>query len=107
MTKNHVIDELYQRIEHNRNAPLDKSYSAQLLAGAPTKPARKLVEEATEMLIEALKGDKDALIKESADMIYHMLVTWCACNITPQEVWDELNKRQNQSGLEEKQNRIP
>ena len=98
----HVLEQLYAVIEARKDAPLTESYSAALLAEAPEKPVRKLAEETTEDVIEALKGDKEALACESADLLYHLMVVWVAAGLTPEEVWQELAARQNRSGLAEK-----
>ena len=101
----HSLDRLYDVIASRKDeSPVD-SYTAQLFANAPAKPARKLCEEATEVLIEALSQNKVKLIAESADLLYHLLVVWAAADIDPQDVWQELERRQGTSGLVEKQSR--
>ena len=101
----HTLDRLYDVIISRKDGLPDDSYTAQLFASAPEKPARKLVEEATEVLIEALKYNKVKLTAESADLLYHLLVVWAAADIDPQDVWQELDRRQGTSGLFEKQSR--
>ena len=71
-TSGEVLDSLYQVIDSKRQDDPEKSYTAQLLAAAPEKPARKLCEEATETLIEALRGDAEALAQESADLLQEL-----------------------------------
>ena len=97
-----ILEQLYRTIEQRKNAPASESYSAALLAEAPEKPARKLAEETTEVVIEALKSDSNALCRESADLLYHLMVVWVAAGLTPEQVWQELAARQHQSGLVEK-----
>jgi len=104
-TITHSLDRLYQTISDRKAVAADESYTTQLLAAAPEKPARKLCEEATEVLIEALNGDKAKLASESADLLYHLLVVWAAADLDPQDVWAELDRREGVSGLVEKQNR--
>ena len=101
----HSLDRLHDVIVSRKNEIADDSYTAQLFSGAPAKPARKLCEEATEVLIEALNGDKGKLAAESADLLYHLLVVWAAADLDPFDVWQELDSRQGISGLVEKQNR--
>ena len=101
----HSLDRLYQTIAARKTAASDESYTVQLLAKAPEKPARKLCEEATEVLIEALNGDKAKLASESADLLYHLLVVWAAADLDPQDIWAELDCREGMSGLVEKQSR--
>ena len=52
-----------------------------------------------------IKNNKVGIINESADLLYHIFVVWISMGINPQEIWDELSKRQSQSGVEEKKNR--
>ena len=106
-TSGEVLDSLYQVIDSKRQDDPEKSYTAQLLAAAPEKPARKLCEEATETLIEALHGDTEALAQESADLLYHLLVIWAAAGLQPSQIWTILAKRQGLSGLIEKKTRTP
>ncbi len=101
----HSLDRLYDVIARRKNKAAGDSYTAQLFAGAPAKPARKLCEEATEILIEAINNDKTKLAAESADLLYHLLVVWAAADLDPRDVWQELDSRQGISGLVEKQNR--
>ena len=103
----HSLDKLYDIIASRKDASPEDSYTAQLLANAPANPARKLCEEATEVLIEALNHNKVKLTAESADLLYHLLVVWVAADIDPKDVWQELDHRQGTSGLVEKQNRRP
>ncbi len=103
----HCLDRLYDVIENRKIEPSEDSYTAQLFSDAPAKPARKLCEEATEVLIEALNGDKVKLAAESADLLYHLLVVWAAADLDPLDVWEELDRRQSTSGLAEKRNRQP
>ena len=103
----HSLDKIYDIIASRKDASPEDSYTAQLLANAPANPARKLCEEATEVLIEALNHNKVKLIAESADLLYHLLVVWAVADIDPQDVWQELDRRQDTSGLVEKQSRQP
>ena len=101
-----ILDMLFDVIDSKRNDDPETSYTAQLLAAAPEKPARQLAEEATETLIEAIRGDSKALAQESADLLYHLLVVWAAAGLTPSDIWSILADRQGLSGIIEKQNRI-
>ena len=97
-----VLARLFTVIESRRGGDPDASYTAKLLAGGPRAIARKLGEEALETMIEGLGGDRDKLVHESADLIYHLLVLWADAGIAPEEVWRELARRQGVSGLAEK-----
>ena len=100
-----ILDILAAEIASKSDADPEKSYTASLLAKAPDLPLRKLSEEVTEAMIEAMRGDKQALARESADILYHLLVVWQAAGIAPEEVWQILADRQGVSGLVEKANR--
>jgi len=101
----HLLDRLYATIESRRSADPATSWTARLLAEAPTLPAKKLGEEASETIIEAMRGDNEALTREAADLIYHLLVVLAAAGVRPEAVWQELEQRQHQSGLAEKASR--
>ena len=98
-------DALYAVIESRRDGDPETSYTARLLAGGTAAIARKLGEEAVETVIEAVRGDSDGIRRESADLLYHLLVLWAAAGIRPEDVWAELATRRGQSGIAEKQGR--
>lgn len=98
----HMLDRLYATIESRRGADPSTSYTAKLMARGREKLAQKLGEEATEAVIEAIKGDTDKLIAESADLLYHLLALWATLGIHPEEVWAELARREGVSGIVEK-----
>jgi phosphoribosyl-ATP pyrophosphohydrolase len=97
-----VLDRLFTVIESRRDADPTVSHSARLLSRGPTKVAQKFGEEAVECLIEAVAGNRDALIAESADVLYHLLVLWVSSGVGPAEVWAELVRREGISGIAEK-----
>lgn len=80
----------------------ETSYTAKLLAGGPSRPAKKLGEEAVEAAIAAVQGDRPALVAEAADVLYHLLVVLRAGGVSLDEVMAELERRTAQSGLAEK-----
>lgn len=97
-----VLDRLYAVVESRRNADPTVSHSARLLSRGVAKCAQKLGEEAVECVIEAVAGNREALIGESADVLYHLLVVWVASGVAPGEVWAELMRREGISGIAEK-----
>ena len=101
----HPLDRLFQRIASRKSADATSSYTAKLLAEGRLKCAKKLGEEAIETSLAAVAQDKIALANESADLLYHLMVVWAACDVTPEEVYDVLRKREAQSGLDEKATR--
>jgi phosphoribosyl-ATP pyrophosphohydrolase len=101
-----VLDRLFAVIESRRSADPTVSHSARLLSRGPTKVAQKFGEEAVECLIEAVAGNRDALIAESADVLYHLLVLWVSSGVGPADVWAELTRREGISGIAEKAARV-
>ncbi len=97
-----VLDELYALIAARKGADAAESYTAQLYAKGTKKIAQKLGEEAVETVIAAVAGDRENTIKESADVLYHLLVTWADAGISPQDVYGEIVRRKGLSGLAEK-----
>jgi phosphoribosyl-ATP pyrophosphohydrolase len=97
-----VLDRLHNVVLSRREADPATSHSARLLSRGPTKVAQKFGEEAVECLIEAVSGDHDALVAESADVLYHLIVLWVSCGVTPDQVWAELARREGISGIAEK-----
>jgi phosphoribosyl-ATP pyrophosphohydrolase len=100
-----ALARLWATIEARRGAGPDTSYTAKLLASGPAGIARKLGEEALEAVIEAVKGDSAALTRESADVLYHLLVLWEAAGLKPDDVAAELTRREGVSGIAEKRSR--
>ncbi len=100
-----VLDRLWSVVMSRRDADPAISHSARLLSRGTAKVAQKFGEEAVECLIEAVRGDKDAVIAESADVLYHLLVLWAATGVAPEDVWAELMRREGVSGIAEKASR--
>ena len=67
-----------------------------------SKMAKKLAEEAIEVVIDAMNGDREAVVRESADLIYNLVVLWAEAGVQPQEVLDEMTRRERLFGLAEK-----
>lgn len=97
-----VLDRLWSVVMARRDADPAVSHSARLLARGIPKVAQKFGEEAVECLIEGVAGNRDALIGESADVLYHLIVLWVACGLRADEVWAELTRREGMSGVAEK-----
>lgn len=83
------------------------SHTAKLLKKGPPRIAKKLGEEAVEVAIAAVMGKKEETVLESADLLFHLLVLWQSMGINPAEVMAELERRETQSGIEEKASRPP
>ena len=100
-----TLNDLFETIKSRAAADPSESWTAKLMAKGPEKCAEKFGEEAIEAVIEAVKGDKDKLTSEAADVLFHLMVMLHARNIEFQDVIDELATRQGQSGLAEKAGR--
>jgi phosphoribosyl-ATP pyrophosphohydrolase len=98
----HPIDRLFKLVASRKGGDVKKSYTALLLKNGVAKCAKKFGEEAVEVVLAAVAEDKRALTEESADVLYHLLVLWAACGVTPKDVYAALGARENQSGLAEK-----
>lgn len=97
-----ILDALYRVIVSRKRADPALSHTARLFARGPAKIAQKFGEEAVEAVIEGAHGKKKALVLESADVVYHLLVLWAARGIKPAAVWKELLRREGRSGIAEK-----
>ncbi len=97
-----VLDALWAVVRQRRTADPSTSHSARLLSRGIAKVAQKFGEEAVECLIEAVAANPEALVLESADVLYHLIVLWVSAGIDPAAVWAELNRRQGISGVAEK-----
>ena len=100
-----VLDQLFTTIAARKGADASQSYTAKLLAAGVEKCAAKFGEEATETVIAAIRQDKAELAKESADVLYHLLVLWADAGIRPEDVLAELERREGTSGIAEKNSR--
>ncbi|RQP06896.1 MAG: phosphoribosyl-ATP diphosphatase [Paracoccus sp. BP8] len=99
------MQRLAETIAARKGADPETSWTAKLLAKGPEKCAEKFGEEAVEAIIEAVKGDRERLISEAADTLYHLLVMLAARDVTLSEVENELDRREGRSGIEEKASR--
>ena len=102
--EDHITNTLFKILKERKNFDTDKSYTAQLLNN-PNLLAKKIGEESTELIIDLVNNNKTGVINESADLLYHLIVSWVSSGVDPEEVWDELSKRTLKSGIEEKKSR--
>jgi phosphoribosyl-ATP pyrophosphohydrolase len=105
MTEQHPIDRLFAVIQSRKAADPASSYTAKLFSRGTLQIAKKLGEEGVETALAAVAEDREHVIAESADLLYHLLVLWAARDITPEEVYKALDARTNRSGIEEKKSR--
>ncbi|MFB9151135.1 phosphoribosyl-ATP diphosphatase [Roseovarius ramblicola] len=97
-----TLDDLARTIAARVGADPEESWTARLLAKGPGKCAEKFGEEAVEAIIEAVKGDRERLTGEAADVLFHLLVMLQSRNVALDDVMAELARRQGTSGLTEK-----
>ena len=98
----HSLDRLYEAVLAARSADPASSRTAKLLHSGRAKMAKKLAEEAVEVVIDAMSGETDAVIRESADLLYNLVVLWAEAGISPEDVWKEMARRENLLGIAEK-----
>ena len=96
------VNRLYQGVMASRHDDPSTSRTARLLRSGRSKMAKKLAEEAVEVVIDAMHGDRGAVVKESADLIYNLVVLWVASGISPEDVWKEMDRRERLLGIAEK-----
>jgi phosphoribosyl-ATP pyrophosphohydrolase len=101
----HPIDRLFATVAQRKTADPNQSYTAKLIRQGVLRCAKKFGEEAVETSLAAVAEDKRALAAESADLLYHLMVLWAACDLQPADVYAELDARRAKSGLEEKASR--
>lgn len=97
-----ILEKLAATIAARKGADPETSWTAKLFAKGPEKCAEKFGEEAIEAIIEAVKGDRDRLTSEAADVLYHLLVMLAARDVTLDQVLAELERREGTSGIAEK-----
>lgn len=96
------IERLFSAVLEARDQNPAESKTAKLLSEGPGKMAKKVAEEAVEVALEAVVGDRQRTIEESADLLYNLTVLWAEIGITPSDVWNELAWRERTFGIAEK-----
>ena len=96
------LGRLYEALGRQRTGKIHNARTAKLLASGLSKMSRKLVEEAAEVAIDAVRERRDSVIHESADLLYHLIVLWYALGIAPAAVWSEMGRREQLFGIAEK-----
>jgi len=96
------LERLFQQVVAAKSADPAVSRTARLLRAGRAKMAKKLAEEAVEVVIDAMNGERDAVVRESADLLYNLVVLWVAADIRPEDVWAEMKRRERLLGIAEK-----
>jgi phosphoribosyl-ATP pyrophosphohydrolase len=96
------IARLYEAVIAVQGSDPAKSRTARLLRAGPSKVAKKLAEEAVEVVIDAINGQPEAVVRESADLLYNLVVLWVHAGVRPEDVWAEMQRREAMFGIAEK-----
>jgi phosphoribosyl-ATP pyrophosphohydrolase len=96
------VERLYQAVIAAKDLDPATSRTARLFQRGPAKMAKKLAEEAVEVVIDAVSGNTDAVVRESADLLYNLTVLWASAGVQPEDVWREMERREHMLGIAEK-----
>src|SRR5882757_890293 len=96
------LERLYLAVIAAKDLDPATSRTARLFQRGPAKMAKKLAEEAVEVVIDAVSGDSDAVVRESADLLYNLTVLWASAGVQPEDVWREMERREDLLGIAEK-----
>src|ERR1700732_2875531 len=96
------LDKLFADVQEARDRSPSVSRTSKLFRDGVQKMAKKLVEEAIEVGLDAVQMNRESVILESADMLYHLAVVWAECGVTPDEVMAEIDRRERLYGIAEK-----
>jgi phosphoribosyl-ATP pyrophosphohydrolase len=99
---NDSLDRLFASVLAARDRNPATSRTSKLFRGGVQKMAKKLIEEAIEVGLEAVQMNREGAILESADVLYHLAVVWAECGVTPADVLGELDRRERLYGIAEK-----
>ncbi|MDE5462719.1 MULTISPECIES: phosphoribosyl-ATP diphosphatase [unclassified Bradyrhizobium] len=96
------LERLYLAVLAAKDLDPATSRTARLFQRGPSKMAKKLAEEAIEVVIDAVNGDTEAVVRESADLLYNLTVLWASAGVRPEDVWREMTRREDMLGIAEK-----
>ncbi len=96
------LDRLFAGVLEARDRSPSVSRTSKLFRDGVQKMAKKLVEEAAEVGLDAVQMNRESVVLESADVLYHLAVIWAACGISPKDVMAELDRRERLYGIAEK-----
>lgn len=98
----HAIDRLYEAVLAARGGNPAESRTSKLLTEGIVKMAKKVAEEAVEIGLDAVRGDRPQVVLESADLMYNLVVLWTEAGISPVDIWREMERREELYGIAEK-----
>lgn len=96
------VRRLHEAVRAARMRDPATSRTARLLREGTAKMAKKLAEEAVEVGLEAVQGNRAETVRESADLLYNLVVLWTDAGISPDDVWREMDRRAELYGIAEK-----
>ena len=96
------LERLYQAVIAAKDLDPATSRTARLFQRGHSKMAKKLAEEAIEVVIDAVNGNTEAVVRESADLLYNLTVLWASAGVKPEDVWREMKRREEMLGIAEK-----
>src|SRR3954464_8621944 len=96
------LGRLFDHVIAAKTADPIVAVTAKLTDAGRSKMAKKLAEEAKEVVIDAMNGDREAVVRESADLLYNLVVLWVEAGIRPQDAFAEMARRERLFGLAEK-----
>ena len=94
-----ALHRLYDKVLAEKGQEASHSRTAKLFADGRTKIAKKVAEEAVEVGLDFVLGNRDAAIRESADLLYNLCVVWAEAGIRPEDVWAEMESRETRFGI--------
>jgi phosphoribosyl-ATP pyrophosphohydrolase len=106
MSNESFLEELAVILESRKRADPGSSYVAKLFQNGQDAILKKIGEEATETILAAKGGDKQHLVRETADLWFHSMILLAHSGLRPSDVIDELKRREGTSGLAEKAARV-
>src|SRR5258707_13611146 len=98
---NDSLERLYLAVLAAKDLDPATSRTARLFQRGPSQMAKKLAEEAIEVVIDAVNGDAQAVVRESADLLYNLTVLWASAGVRPGDVWREMERRELLLGIAE------
>jgi phosphoribosyl-ATP pyrophosphohydrolase len=96
------LERLHKSVVALQKGDPQTSRTARLMRSGRAKIAKKMAEEAVEVVVDVMRGNREAAIRESADLLYHLVVLWADAGIRPQDVWAEMDRRERLLGIAEK-----
>lgn len=97
-----AVKRLHEAALLAKAADPSSSRTAKLMGEGMSKMAKKVAEEAVEVGLDAVVGDRRRVVEESADLLYNLTVLWAAIGIAPGEIWGEMERREKAFGIAEK-----